>query len=103
MKKLYEKTKEKLAAELQAYDGELALALDCWTSPNHEAFMNITVTWPRKGKDGKEELTTKILDFFELPVSHSAENMAEAVVKVLRAYGIEDKVNSVIKPWLNQS
>ncbi|KAE9399638.1 hypothetical protein BT96DRAFT_768552, partial [Gymnopus androsaceus JB14] len=35
VKKLYEKTKEKLAAELQAYDGELALALDCWTSPNH--------------------------------------------------------------------
>ncbi|KAE9393957.1 hypothetical protein BT96DRAFT_771236, partial [Gymnopus androsaceus JB14] len=35
VKNLYEKVKEKLAEELQEYDGELAIALDCWTSPNH--------------------------------------------------------------------
>lgn len=63
--------------------------------------MNITVTWARKGEDGKEELTTKILDFVELPVSHSAENMAEAVAKVLREFGIEDKVSSARQSWSN--
>ncbi|KAE9385638.1 hypothetical protein BT96DRAFT_738067, partial [Gymnopus androsaceus JB14] len=35
VKKLYTKTKEKLAEELQAVDGELAVAIDCWSSPNH--------------------------------------------------------------------
>ncbi|KAE9404170.1 hypothetical protein BT96DRAFT_989650 [Gymnopus androsaceus JB14] len=37
VKNLYEKVKEKLAKEFQEYDGELAIALDCWTSPNHKA------------------------------------------------------------------
>ncbi|KAJ3816468.1 hypothetical protein F5880DRAFT_1452089, partial [Lentinula raphanica] len=43
VKKLYCGTREKLARELQAYDGELPVAIDCWTSPNHLAFMSITI------------------------------------------------------------
>lgn len=74
------------------YEGQLALALDCWTSPNHHAFMCITVTWLRKDENGKEELTTVTLDFIELPCSHSAANMAAAVAKTLREYGIANKV-----------
>ncbi|KAE9383907.1 hypothetical protein BT96DRAFT_843138, partial [Gymnopus androsaceus JB14] len=35
VKKLYTKTKEKLAEELQAVDGELPVVIDCWTLPNH--------------------------------------------------------------------
>ncbi|KAE9400082.1 hypothetical protein BT96DRAFT_786804, partial [Gymnopus androsaceus JB14] len=79
MKKLYTKTKEKLAEELRAVDGELPIAINCWTSPNHHAFMSIIVTWLRKLENGIGELTTTILDFIELPCSHSAENMAEAL------------------------
>ncbi|KAJ3965088.1 hypothetical protein EV361DRAFT_767112, partial [Lentinula raphanica] len=45
MKKLYRLTKEKLAEELQSCEYKLALALDCWSSPNHRPFMSITVTW----------------------------------------------------------
>jgi hypothetical protein len=43
--------------------------------------------------NGKEELTTLLLDFIELPFSHSAENMAEVLVKILKEYGIEEKVS----------
>lgn len=110
LKKLYQMSREKLGAELQvsnqaklkrelltqnkkAYDGDLALALDCWTSPNHHAFLSITVTWLRKDSKGNEELTTAILDFVELPCSHSARNMAEAVTKTLKGYGIARKVS----------
>ncbi|KAJ3816948.1 hypothetical protein F5880DRAFT_1493684 [Lentinula raphanica] len=71
---------------------KVALALDCWTSPNHRACMSITVSWVRRMKDDTEELTTMLLDFFELPCSHSGFNMATAVEKTLREYGIEDKV-----------
>ncbi|KAJ3753997.1 hypothetical protein EV360DRAFT_28664, partial [Lentinula raphanica] len=78
VKKLYKATKAKLADELQVCEYKLALALDCWTSPNHHAIMSITVSWVRKHTEDKEELTTKILDFLELPCSHTGANMAEA-------------------------
>ncbi|KAJ3738437.1 hypothetical protein EV360DRAFT_58139 [Lentinula raphanica] len=35
VKKLYERSKQKLAEELQMCEYKVALALDCWTSPNH--------------------------------------------------------------------
>ncbi|KAJ3816518.1 hypothetical protein F5880DRAFT_1466284, partial [Lentinula raphanica] len=35
VKKLYQATKEKLAEELQVSEDNVALALDCWSSPNH--------------------------------------------------------------------
>lgn len=56
--------------------------------------MSITISRTRKGPDGKEELVTHLLDFVELPCSHSGANMAEAVAKVLKEYGTEDKVSS---------
>jgi hypothetical protein len=34
-----------------------------------------------------------LLDFIELPCSHSAQNMAAALEKTLKEYGIEEKVN----------
>ncbi|KAE9383503.1 hypothetical protein BT96DRAFT_843747, partial [Gymnopus androsaceus JB14] len=95
VKKLFVKIKEKLAEDLQAFNDELPIAIDCWTSPNHCAWMSIVVTWLWKGKDGKEELTTTQLDFVELPCSHSAENMAEALAKVLKEYRIEGKVSTI--------
>ncbi|KAE9398963.1 hypothetical protein BT96DRAFT_745789, partial [Gymnopus androsaceus JB14] len=41
IKNLFEKTKEKIATELQDYDGKIPIAIDCWTSPNHCAWMSI--------------------------------------------------------------
>ncbi|KAE9393113.1 hypothetical protein BT96DRAFT_747958, partial [Gymnopus androsaceus JB14] len=35
VKNLFEKTKQKIATELQDYDGKIPIAIDCWTSPNH--------------------------------------------------------------------
>ena len=49
--------------------------------------MNILVTWIRQ-----EEPVTAILDFIELPKSHSGQNMAEAFVNTLTRYGIAHKV-----------
>ncbi|KAE9386883.1 hypothetical protein BT96DRAFT_838506, partial [Gymnopus androsaceus JB14] len=79
---------------LQDQEGEIPITLDCWTSPNHRAWMSITTTRTRKGQDGTDELVTHLLDFIELPCLHSAVNMAEALTKVLKEYGIEKKVSS---------
>ncbi|KAF9059140.1 hypothetical protein BDP27DRAFT_1239351, partial [Rhodocollybia butyracea] len=44
VKKLYTCTKEKLAEELQAQDKEIPIVIDCWTSPNHRAWMSIATS-----------------------------------------------------------
>lgn len=58
--------------------------------------MSVVVTWLRNLDDRKEELTTTLLDFIELPCSHSAKNMAEALAKTLKEYGIDGKVSKNI-------
>ncbi|KAF5362814.1 hypothetical protein D9757_014266 [Collybiopsis confluens] len=57
--------------------------------------MSVITSWPRKQADGKEDLFTTLLDFVELPASHSGENMASAVAEILKSYGIEDKLLSI--------
>lgn len=54
--------------------------------------MSINISRIRSDANDKEESLTHLLDFVELPCSHSGLNMAECVAKVLREYGIEDKV-----------
>ncbi|KAJ3963909.1 hypothetical protein EV361DRAFT_774365, partial [Lentinula raphanica] len=76
VKKLYVASKRQLAKELQAYEFLVPIELDCWSSPNHHTFMSIMAKILRRGKDGKEELTSVMLNFAELPCSHSGENMA---------------------------
>jgi hypothetical protein len=37
-----------------------------------------------------------LLDLVEVPKSHSGVNLAEAFVKVLQEFGIEDKVSIIV-------
>jgi hypothetical protein len=71
----------------QEYDGKINFATDAWTSPNHRAFVAITVHIEHDGKP-----LTFLLDIVEVPKSHSGENLATAFAEVLKAYGIQDKV-----------
>ncbi|KAJ3833150.1 hypothetical protein F5878DRAFT_523045, partial [Lentinula raphanica] len=71
LKKLYAASKKRLTAELKEYGYLIPVELDCWTSPNHHAFMSVMVKILRKGKDGTEKPTSLLLDFIELPRSHS--------------------------------
>ncbi|KAJ3830888.1 hypothetical protein F5878DRAFT_550109, partial [Lentinula raphanica] len=95
VKKLYVACKEKLGQELQSYEYLLPLELDCWSSPNHRAFMSIITKMLRRDRDGKEVLTGVLLNFVELPCSHSAINMAKTVAQTLEEYGVADKVSIV--------
>jgi hypothetical protein len=80
----------------KAYDGELNIGLDCWTSPNHHPWMSIVISCLRKDDDGKEVIMAHLLDFVELPCSHSGQNMAECLACILKEYGIESKVSEVV-------
>jgi hypothetical protein len=73
----------------QNYRGLLAYQLDCWTSLNHCAFMNMLVMWIQDG-----EPVTALLNFIELAKSHLGHNMAEALVETFNRYGIAHKVST---------
>lgn len=59
---VYDRTREKLARVLQEYEGDVSLATDAWSSPNHRAFMAITVHFVYK-----EEPISLLLDVVEVP------------------------------------
>jgi hypothetical protein len=76
---------------LQGYDGQLSFATDAWTSPNHRAFVAVTV---HLEKDGWP--FSMLLDLVEVAQSHSGMNLVKAFVKILEDFGIEKKILSII-------
>ena len=68
----------------------MSFATDAWTSPNHKAYVAITVHLEQNG-----EPLAMLLDLVEVPKSHTGYNLALAFVKVLRDFGISDKVMTI--------
>ena len=75
---------------LQEYDGKLNFATDAWTSPNHRAFVATTVHLEVGG-----EAACIPLDIVEVAKSHSGLTLATEFARVLREFGIDDKVSLV--------
>ncbi|KAM6501699.1 hypothetical protein JOM56_001676, partial [Amanita muscaria] len=46
---VFNKAREQIAGRLQAHDGELNIATDAWTSPNHRALVAVTIHYEHKG------------------------------------------------------
>jgi hypothetical protein len=67
----------------------LSFATDAWTSPNHRAFIALTVHFEHDGTP-----VCLLLDILELAKSHTGRNLAIAFAKVLEDYGISDKVST---------
>ena len=72
----------------QDYDGALNFATDAWTSPNHKAFIAFTVHLEQNGAP-----FSMLLDLVEVAKLHSGKNLAEAFEKVLKDFGVCDKVS----------
>jgi hypothetical protein len=72
----------------QDHDGALNFATDAWTSPNHKAYVAVTVHF---AKDG--ELVSMLLDLIEAAQSHSGLNLATMFAKILEDFGISGKVH----------
>ena len=73
---------------LQEHEGDLSFATDGWTSPNHKAFVAITVHFEVDGVPIR-----MLLDLVEVAESHSGVNLAAAFAGVLDEFGIADKVS----------
>ncbi|KAG6906160.1 hypothetical protein DXG01_015535 [Tephrocybe rancida] len=75
---------------LQEHDRKLNFATNVWASPNHRAFIVLTVYIEHNG-----EPFFLLLDFVEVPISHSGLNFATVFASILKEFGIEHKILSV--------
>ena len=73
---------------LQQYPGKLSFSTDAWTSPNHKAFIAVSVHLEKEGTP-----MSFLLDMVEVARSHSGVNLAIAFAGVLEGFGIEHKVS----------
>src|SRR5882762_9561134 len=76
----------------QEHEGALSFATDGWTSPNHKAYVAVTVHFENAGVP-----VSMLLDIVEVPCSHTGFNLAAAFSKILEEFGISDKVNISIE------
>ena len=72
----------------QEYDGHLSFATDAWTSPNHHAYVAVTVHLEMDGKP-----ISIVLDVIEVAESHNGLNLAIAFQRILQDFGIDHKVS----------
>jgi hypothetical protein len=75
---------------LQEHKGTLSFATDAWTSPNHKAYIAVTIHFENEGVP-----VSMLLDIVELAQSHSGINLAAAFAKILEDFGISDKVSKL--------
>jgi hypothetical protein len=75
---------------LEEHDGDLSFATNAWTSPNHKAFIAVTVHFEKDG-----EPMCILLDLVEVAESHSGVNLATAFAKVLDDFSISKKVSNL--------
>lgn len=87
VKLVFANVRQRIAQMLQTYDGDINFAMDGWTSPNHKAFVAITVHLEYEG-----EPLAMLLDIVEVTKSHSGHDLAEAFALVLSDFSILDKV-----------
>ncbi|EIW62756.1 uncharacterized protein TRAVEDRAFT_113015, partial [Trametes versicolor FP-101664 SS1] len=67
IKFLFGKTHERLAQILQDYEGRLSFATDAWTSPNHRAFVAVTIHFVYN-----DNPISLLLDLVEVPEVRTA-------------------------------
>lgn len=76
----------------QNHTGALNFATDAWTSPNHKAYVAVTVHFENAGVP-----ISMLLDIVEVACSHSGFNFAAAFAKILEDFGISDKASDFTK------
>jgi hypothetical protein len=71
----------------QNYEGKLSFATDAWTSPNHKAYVAVTVHFERDGAP-----ISMLLDLVQVAKSHTGLTLAVVFAKILEDFDIAHKV-----------
>jgi len=67
--------------------GKVALTSDMWTASNSSSFLSLTLHYV----DSSWKLKNFLLDIIPIEVRHSGYNMANAIMEVLRKFGLAEK------------
>jgi coproporphyrinogen III oxidase len=92
VKKVFVNVRNRLAKMLWEHEGKLNFSTDAWTSPNHKAFVAVTVHFEINGVP-----MSMLLDLMEVAKSHSDLNLAVAFAQIMEEFGISDKVSNMLK------
>jgi hypothetical protein len=92
VKKVFANVRNRLAKMLRDHEGKLNFSTDAWTSPNHKAFVAVTVHFEINGVP-----MSMLLDLVEVAKSHSGANLAVAFAQIIEEFGISNKVSDVLK------
>ncbi|PPR01789.1 hypothetical protein CVT24_001704 [Panaeolus cyanescens] len=84
---VFTKSRKRIAGILQRQPGQLHFATDAWTSPNHRAYMAVTVHFEHEGKP-----VVLLLDIVEVPQSHTGEALAEVFAEIIEEFGLQRKI-----------
>ena len=69
----------------------LSFATNAWSSPNHKAYVAVTIHFEQNGVP-----VSMLLDIVEVPCSHSGLNLAKAFTDILEDFSISDKVSMIL-------
>jgi hypothetical protein len=72
-------------------ESKVALALDCWSSPQQLSFMGIVVYYI----DRSWKLVSSLIGFEYLDGIHSGEELARVLTQCLRRYGIHQRISAI--------
>ena len=72
----------RLTYPIQEHDGALSFRTDAWTSPNHKAYIAVTVHFEQNGVP-----MCLLLDLVDVAKSHSGTNLAAAFANILDDFG----------------
>jgi len=73
------------------HSGTLSFATDAWSSPNHKAYVAVTIHFEQDGVP-----VSILLNIVEIPHSHSGLNLAKAFANILEDFSISDKVSMIL-------
>jgi len=83
----YTKCHQHIIKVLLDHPGRIHLGTDAWSSTNHYAFIAWTVHLGYQTR-----MLAFLLDFVEVPESHTGVALAKASQKMLKSHGLEKKV-----------
>jgi BED zinc finger len=84
---LFKEKLEIVKLAVQQIPGKVALTSDMWTASNSSSFLSLTIHYV----DSSWKLKNFLLDIIPIEVRHSGYNMANAIIEVLRQFGLAEK------------
>ena len=72
--------------------GEVSLTCDAWQAGNTDGYFAVTAHWIEEPTPAKWELKSALIGFTRLNNAHNGERLGQALFKIIKRVGIEDKV-----------